>query len=75
MKDSVEKIKCKDVVVGDVISPENNNTCKMKVVKIEEDQKILGFLKARRLYMELPNGDTWAKNYGPAKPMKRLKRT
>jgi len=71
MKYETEKIKCKDVKVGDYISPENIRTCNHKVVKIEEDVKIMGLLKARRFYMELPNGQTWAKNYGPAKPMRR----
>ena len=72
MNQDTEKVKCRDVVVGDVISPTANRTCSHTVVNIEKGHKILGLLPARRFTMKMQNDDTWASNYGLGKPMRRV---
>lgn len=66
-----EKIKCRDVRVGDWISPENNRTCGMVVRQIEENAKIGGLLPARRLHLGNEEETLFIRNYGPGKPMRR----
>lgn len=66
-----EKIKCRDVKVGDWISPEGNRSCNMKVHDIEEGHKIMGFLPARRLSLGNDTEVMVVSNYGPGKPMRR----
>lgn len=69
--DQTEKIKCRDVNVGDWISPANTRSCNFHVHAIEEDAKIAGFLKARRLHLGDADSVKVISNYGPAKPMRR----
>lgn len=66
-----EKIKCRDVSVGDWISPEANRTCNMLVREIEEGAKIMGVLPARRLHLGNEQETLVVSNYGPGKPMRR----
>lgn len=66
-----EKIKCRDVRVGDWISPSNTRGCDFHVHAIEEGAKIAGFLKARRLHLGDEHSVKVVSNYGPAKPMRR----
>ena len=66
-----EKIQCRDVQVGDWISPANTRSCDHKVHAIDEGAKIMGFLSARRLHMGNETQVLWISNFGPAKPMRR----
>jgi hypothetical protein len=67
----MEKIKCRDVVVGDWISPNNTRSCDLKVHAIEEGAKIAGILSARRLHVGNDTDVLKVSNYGPNKPMRR----
>ena len=69
--DETEKITCRDVNVGDWISPENNRTCGMLVREIEEGARIMGILPARRLHLGNAEETLVISNYGPGKPMRR----
>lgn len=66
-----EKVRCREVQVGDWISPANTRGCNFLVHAIEDDAKIAGFLKARRLHLGNESAVTVISNYGPAKPMRR----
>ncbi|MEM9520791.1 MAG: hypothetical protein AAGA37_15840 [Actinomycetota bacterium] len=66
-----EKIKCRDVRVGDLISYANNRTCDMLVRDIEEHHTILRFLPARKLFLGNETETTFVSRFGPGKPMRR----
>lgn len=66
-----EKITCRDVRVGDMISFANNRTCDHLVREIEEDAKIAGLLTARRLHLGNAEHTLFIRNFGPGKPMRR----
>ncbi|MFT5203506.1 MAG: hypothetical protein ACI9C1_002906 [Candidatus Aldehydirespiratoraceae bacterium] len=67
----MEKIKCRDVLVGDWISPNNTRSCDLKVHSIEEGAKIAGILPARRLHLGNDPDGLKVSNYGPGKPRRR----
>lgn len=67
----IEKIKIRDVKVGDEITLDEFGQPKYRVDKIEEDHKILGFIKARYVVVDMGNGHLYGKKFGLKKPIKR----
>lgn len=69
----IERIKIRDVHVGDTITLDEFGKPKYRVEKIEEDHKILGFIKARYVVVDMGNGHLFGKKFGLRRPIKRAK--
>lgn len=68
---AIEKIKVKDVAVGDRISLDGVNKPAFTVTKVVPGMKILGLINATRIEVVNDAGLGVGKNLGVNKPLKR----
>lgn len=68
---SIEKIKARDVRVGDRISLDGVSKPRFVVTAIEEGCRILGMIKARQITVANDAGQQVSQKFGLAKPMRR----
>ena len=67
----VERIKIRDVNVGDIITLDEFGKPKYRVEKIEEDHRILWLIKARFVVVDMGNGHLFGKKFGLKRSIKR----